>query len=110
MSTNKLNITNVIDIRRNATLGTPTAELAAEYNVTQRTIQRVLTGEIWGYVPSDAPLYDFDSRYEVTVDGRIWSNTKNSYVAVSNNGNARLTYSGKKFTVNVNELVSEVFG
>lgn len=107
-TSNKLTVSDVIDIRRAAfTLDATTAQLAESFNVTQRTIQRILNGQIWGSVPHDQRL-DFGN-YEVTADGRIWSINKKAYVAFNSNGNVRLTVHGKKITVNVNELVAENF-
>lgn len=107
MSTIKLNISNVIDIRRSAKLGESSANLASEYNVTRRTIERIITGQLWSSIPEDQPMEY--GRYEVTVDGRVWSTAKNSYVSVDNKGNVRLSFDGKKTTLNVDELVDQFF-
>jgi hypothetical protein len=105
---NKLSARDVIDIRRMHSLGEPTAQLATLYGVTQRTIQRVITGEIWSSIPNDKPLKGYNGNYEVTVDGRIWSKTKGDYMD-TRNGVVRLTHSGKKTTLDIADIVKAYF-
>jgi predicted transcriptional regulator len=104
----KLIARDVIDIRRLRATGSTTAEIAEFYGVTQRTVQRVLTGEIWSSVPADKPLKGFNGRYEVTADGRIWSNVKKDYV-VTTKGTVRLTNSGKKTTLEIADILKSHF-
>lgn len=106
--TNKLSQSDIIDIRRYHMMGTPTNFLADKYDVSQRTIQRIIKGEMWASVPVDMPLYDFEGKYELTADGRIWSLSKNEYISTQN-GKARLTSYGRKVTVNIEDMVKEVF-
>lgn len=109
MAANKLNNSDIINIRRNYTQGATTAMLALAYGVTQRTIQRIVNGSIWNSVPMDQPLKGFGGKYEITADGRIWSTIKNDYVSVSANGTARLSQGGQKITVNINTLIEKHF-
>jgi hypothetical protein len=105
---NKLSARDVIDIRRLHSLGESTAQMAESYGVTQRTIQRIITGEIWSSIPEDKTLKGYNGNYEVTADGRIWSNTKRDYLDVRN-GAVRLTHSGKKTTLDITDIMKTYF-
>jgi len=117
MSTRTLSISDVIDIRREATLGTSTADMAAHYDVDQRTIRKVISGERWSSIPQDRTIKGH-SNYEITADGRIWSNTKQGYLVLDTVGGiaqARLSKTKKDGTraytrVNVSDLVQTYFG
>lgn len=117
MSTRTLSISDVIDIRRDATNGIATITMAAIYGVDQRTIRKVISGERWSSVPQDRTIKGH-SNYEITADGRIWSNSKQGYLTLDTVGGiaqARLSKTKKDGTraytrVNVSDLVKTYFG
>ena len=109
MTKKKLTASEVIDIRRDFLLGSTTANIADHYDVTQRTVQRIISGSIWSSIPEDRGLPHGNGNYEVTYDGRIWSSVKGDYLDTDHNGNVRLSINGKKKTLNVDSLVKELF-
>lgn len=107
---------NVIDIRRSAIQGRKSANIASPYGVSARTVQRIIKGDLWASIPTDRFVKGFNN-YEVTIDGRIWSNTKRGYISLESRAGqpaARLRKtlkSGKKVekTVLVSQLVKSHF-
>lgn len=109
MKTTKLTANEIIDIRRARLLGASTAYLAIIYKVTERTIQRIVAGTRRSSVPTDVQLKGFNGNYELTFDGRIWSNKAQKYVSTTKNGTARLSKGNQKVTVRIPDLLNTYF-
>lgn len=76
-----LNASDVIDIRRESKIGTPTRDISDIFGVSTRTVQRIVRGELWATVPTDKAIKNF-TNYDITYDGRVWSNAKGDYLAL----------------------------
>ena len=79
MSTTKLTMSDVIDIRRLHSLGNTTSTLAEEFGVAARHIRRVVDGTAWSEVPDDKRIKNFIN-YAITADGRVFSLNANKYL------------------------------
>jgi len=82
-----LNTTDVIDIRRESKIGTTTRDISHIFGVSPRTIQRIIRGELWATVPTDKSIKNF-TNYDITYDGRVWSNSKGGYLALETRAGA----------------------
>jgi hypothetical protein len=114
--TNKLTISDVIDIRRSSAKGLTSSDLSAMFNIVPRHVNSIITGQRWGNVPQDRIIKNFNN-YAITVDGRVYSFTKNDYLTTRSNKNGekfvdlkKTTRTGKqRKTVSINELVNTHF-
>jgi hypothetical protein len=112
----KLTNSDIIDIRRMSDMGMSSIAISAEMGIGDRHIRKIVTGEIWNNVPEDQTIKNFPN-YAITSDGRVWSHTKQAYVAVKkSNGKMTVKLSktdknGKRTqqTVEVDALMSRYF-
>lgn len=103
-----LSVSDVIDIRREASLGVPASELAADYYVGTRYIYKILNGEKRSSVPFPKTIKGFKN-YEITPDGRVWSKNKNKYLSIAS-GKVRLTsINGTKKNLAISQLIKTHF-
>lgn len=109
-NSNKLSVSDVIDIRRMNIHGIPVSEINNHFpNVGERYLRKIISGEKRTSVPSDQVLKGTGGAYELTADGRVWSNSSNKYLSVSPSGSVTLRQSGAKKTIKPSELVAKYF-
>jgi hypothetical protein len=116
MRTAKLEISDVIDIRRMSAQGATSAEIAESFGIVRRHVNNIITGGKWGSVPQDRVIKNFPN-YAVTVDGRVFSFSKNDYLStkmVDRKAHVKLSKTMKNGTrtyktVSVDSLVKSHF-
>ena len=80
MRTTKLEMSDVIDIRRLASKGVTSAEIAETFGIVRRHVNNIIAGEKWSSVPQDRIIKGFNN-YAVTADGRVYSFSKGDYLS-----------------------------
>lgn len=104
-----LSDTDVLNIRDLATReGLTATDIGERYGIDRTTAGRIITGRTWGHVPAPKTI----NGYDVYPDGRIFSQSSNSFLKTFNRAGqafVELRVKGTRQKVSVASLVAKAF-